>query len=60
MNDCLAIQDKKEETFLYFSPGTKCFCGGSTYRNKSKPYVSIYKWNKKALTRTGGPNSKYY
>ena len=31
-----------------------------TYGNKSKPYVSIYKWNKKALTRTGGPNSKYY
>ena len=51
MNDCLAIQDKKEETFLYrifiSHPELNASAVARRMGNKSKPYVSIYKWNKK-------------
>ena len=64
MNDCLAIQDKKEETFLYrifiSHPELNASAVARRMGISQSLMSQIYKWNKKALTRTGGPNSKYY
>lgn len=64
MNDCLAIQDKKEETFLYRIFISHPELNASAVARRmgiSQSLMSQYiMWNKKALTRTGGPNSKYY
>lgn len=64
MNDCLAIQDKKEETFLYRIFISHPELNASAVARRmgiSQSLMSQYiSGIKKALTRTGGPNSKYY